>query len=171
LIRRSFLTVNAFQTFDNSRSGAGHMRLVTLGLVICVIALVCFGCSDGQLPMTAPASVVLGGDQRHSDPFLLRSASVNGDVLAVEVSYSGGCRNHEFVLRAPRSFQTMSNSVLLEITLIHDAHDDACEAFLTDQLRFDLLPIKRLYQQTYGRDTGTVFLRLNDHSGSLIYRF
>jgi hypothetical protein len=184
------LTIDTFPTFDNSRSGAGRIRLLILGPVICVIALACFGCysgqqpmtatasvilsgdqSGGQQPMTATASVILGGDRRHSDPFRLRSAAVNDDVLAVEVSYSGGCRNHELVLLAPRSFQTMSNSVQLEITLIHDANDDTCEAFLTDLLRFDLLPIKRLYQLTYSRDTGTVFLRLDGHSGPLVYRF
>ena len=71
--------------------------------------------------------------------------------LAVEVSYSGGCRNHEFLLLAPHTFQVLSDSVLLEIALIHDANDDPCEAFLSEQLRLR-------YQETYDRD-------------SLVYRF
>ena len=64
----------------------------------------------------------------------------------------------------------VAGSVQLAITLIHDAHGDTCEAYPSEQLRFDLRPIKRHYQETFNQDSGTVYLRLAGHPRSLIYR-
>jgi len=147
------------------------MRRVTRLLIACGVVLAATGCAGGRQPMAALAPVVLGGDSRQTDAFQLGSAVVDGDVLAIEVSYAGGCRNHEFLLLAARSFQVLSDSVRLAITLIHNANGDPCEAFLTEQLRFDLDSVKRLYQETYRRDTGTVYLRLDGHTGPLVYQF
>ena len=147
------------------------MRDVARLFIACGVVLFAVGCSGGRQPMAALAPVVLGGDSRQTDAFQLGSAAVDGDVLAIEVSYAGGCRNHEFMLLAARSFQVLSGSVQLAIALIHDANEDPCEAYLTEQIRFDLDPIKLLFQRTYSRDTGTVYLRLDGHSGPLVYRF
>ena len=141
-------------------------------LIVHAIVLFAVGCSVDQLLTGALVPVVLGGDFRQSDAFQLNSAAVNNDVLTASVSYSGGCRNHDFVLLARHAFQvTIPDSVQLKITLIHNANDDPCEASLSELLHFDLRPIKRRYQQTYNRDTGTVYLRLDGHPGSLVYRF
>ena len=51
------------------------------------------------------------------------------------------------------------------------AAEDPCEAWLTEQVRFDLRPIKRRYQTAYDQDSGVVYLRLARHSASLVYRF
>lgn len=158
---------------------------LTITLLVAATALVAVGCSVGQrspapksatpgdpLPPPPLIPVVLGGGEvRQSDPFRLNSAVVNGDVLTLVVDYSGGCRDHEFTLTAPRSFQESDGSVQLAITLIHDANGDRCEANPTEQLRFDLRPIERLYQESFTRDSGTVYLRLAGHSGPLVYRF
>ena len=96
-------------------------RRPVLKLIVPAIVLFVVGCSVVQRPMIALAPVVLGGSQRLTDAFQLTSAAVKDGFLAVEVSYSGGCRNHEFLLLAPHTFQVLSDSVLLEIALIHDA--------------------------------------------------
>jgi len=31
------------------------------------------------------------------------------------------------------------------LRLVHDAHGDACEAYITSELRFDISPFKNLY--------------------------
>ena len=147
------------------------MRHPVLKLAVFAIVLFAFGCSGEQRLMTKPAPVVVGGDDRQSDAFQLGSAAIEEDLLVAEVSYSGGCRKHEFVLLASRTFEVMSGSVQLEVTLIHDANDDSCEAYLTEHLGFDLRPISRRYRETYNRDSGTVYLRLDGHSGPLVYRF
>lgn len=58
-----------------------------------------------------------------SDPFTLNDAAVAEDVLAVSVSYAGGCRVHEFRLLTAGGFME-SDPVQLRIDIIHDANGD-----------------------------------------------
>lgn len=51
---------------------------------------------------------------------------LGADGLHVSVQYSGGCREHEFVVRHAVHHDTT------EIWLFHDNNGDACEAYLTD---------------------------------------
>jgi hypothetical protein len=51
----------------------------------------------------------------------------------------------------------MSPSVFMEsepvqagLFLRHESNDDMCEAYITETKKFDLTPIKELYQQMYG---------------------
>ena len=166
-------------------SGRRRLFMCRLTSTLLVTALVLFapGCSVQRTPglnsakpgepapSRAVVPVVLGGEIRQSDPFRLNSASVDDDVLTLVVDYSGGCRDREFTLRAPRSFQESAGSVQLAVTLIHDANGDRCEANPTEQLRFGLRPISRLFQDRFNRDSGTVYLRLAGHAGPLVYRF
>ena len=149
------------------------MCRLPLTLLVTALALFAASCSVDQRPPAprAVVPVVLGGEPRQSDPFRLDSAAVKDDMLTTVVSYSGGCRNHEFTLVAPRSFQEPAGSVQLAIILFHDANGDPCEAYPSEQLRFDLRPIRRLYQESYSKVSGTVYLRLDGHSGPLVYRF
>ena len=53
---------------------------------------------------------------------------LDGDVLRVAVSYSGGCEDHTFEL----GFSTANPEP--ELWLKHDANGDLCEAYITDTL-------------------------------------
>ena len=123
-----------------------------------------------------PAPVAFGSTaDLQSDPFALNSASVTGNVLTISVSYSGGCRSHEFVLTAAESFQE-SSPVQLPMVLTHEDNDDPCEAYPTEQRRFDLTPIEERYQAAYGgQDSGTVLLLLQPlplaQNQPLVYQF
>ena len=60
------------------------------------------------------------------------------------------------------------------MVLTHDAHEDSCEAWLTERLRFDLSPIRERYRASYGQDSGTVHLLLHpapDADHPLVYQF
>ena len=94
-----------------------------------------------------------------------------GDTLTVTVSYSGGCEAHQFTLVASNVFME-SYPVQLGASLAHDANGDRCEAWLTEDWDFDLTPIKRMYQDAYRQDVGTIVLRLEHAPGpSLVYEF
>lgn len=160
------------------------MCRLTLPWLAAALVLFAAGCSLQRPPGSksavpgeparprAVAPVVLGGESRPKDAFRLNSVAVKDDLFTVVVSYSGGCSNHEFTLVAPRTFQVSVGTVQLAVTLIHDANGDSCAAYLTEQLRFDLSPISQLYRDTFDEDSGTVYLRLEGHSGgSLVYRF
>ncbi|TSA36884.1 MAG: hypothetical protein D4R64_06580 [Porphyromonadaceae bacterium] len=74
------------------------------------------------------------------DPFHLDSAYVDDDLLMMQVSYSGGCRNHELNLwKLPPN---ALNPPPIELALSHDANGDMCEAYITRWLIFSLVPLR-----------------------------
>ena len=110
-------------------------------------------------------------DKWGKDALELNEAAITGDTLAVEVSYSGGCRDHQFTLVASGVFME-SDPVQLSVALAHNANDDPCEAWITEGYLFDLAPIKALYQKAYRQDSGIVVLQLKDApAGALVYEF
>jgi len=73
-----------------------------------------------------------------SNPFEIKGVERTGDILKVEVSYSGGCEQHTFdVLWGGQILLTEPCQINLILT--HDANGDACEAYLSKTLEIDLL--------------------------------
>ena len=81
------------------------------------------------------------------------------DALTLVVSYSGGCARHDFTLVADSRFEA-SDPPRLVLFLVHDANGDRCEAYPTEAYRFDLAPVRALYERAYGRGGGVVRLLL-----------
>ena len=122
---------------------------------------------------SSSGSVVIGGNANKfgTDRYVLNAATITGETLTINVSYSGGCATHQFTLVASDAFLE-SFPVQLRITLAHNANNDLCRAWLTEDYHFDLTSIKTLYQQGYQQEAGTIILRLKDApDGELIYEF
>ncbi len=64
------------------------------------------------------------------------STALDGEVLRTAVSYSGGCRVHEFTLH----FNRIANDTAF-IFIRHNANEDSCEAYLTRTRRAHLQPL------------------------------
>ncbi len=73
-------------------------------------------------------------------PFTINSIERNGNILLVEVSYSGGCKPHEFSA-VWDGIALFTNPPIIPVILKHDANGDACEAYLTETLELDLSTI------------------------------
>ena len=111
------------------------------------------------------------GDRFGTDEYALNSATITEDTLNISVSYSGGCEDHQFTLFTSGTFLE-SFPVQLHATIAHDANGDPCEAYPTENYRFDLTPIKKMYQNAYRQEAGTIILHLKDApDGELIYEF
>ena len=110
------------------------------------------------------------GDRFGTDEYVLNSATITDDMLDISASYSGGCKDHQFTLVTSDTFLE-SFPVQLFASIAHNANDDTCEAYPTANYRFDLTPIKKMYQEAYRQETGTIILRLKDAPGELIYEF
>ena len=114
-----------------------------------------------------------------NDPYYLNAATITDDTLKVNVTFSGGCRNHEFTLIAAdlevardQRQADIENGVVLTVAIAHNANGDTCEAAPTEDWHFDLTSIKTVYQKVYQQKAGTIILRLKDApDGELVYKF
>ena len=95
------------------------------------------------------------------DFFVLKGTDLKDDNLSLIVTYSGGCKKHEFVLAAT-SDSTNSDLKKVNLTLSHDNKGDICKKIVRDSLNFDLLPLKERFQQNYGKKDGSMILHLKD---------
>ena len=100
-----------------------------------------------------------------SDEFAVQDARVEGDILTLVVGYSGGCEVHQFTLLVSLA-ATRSIPPQHGLKLVHESNGDACEAFITSELHFDLSPLKSRYS-----DLGGVAFRLEGVEGFLNYVF
>ena len=107
----------------------------------------------GKLTFDDPTRNVWG-----TDDYVVNSLpSITGDVLTLNVSYSGGCEAHEFTLVTSGVFLE-SNPVQLQAILAHNANGDNCEAWITETYHFNLSALKTRYQKAYRTETGTIVL-------------
>ena len=63
--------------------------------------------------------------------------SIEGNILTIEVSYSGGCEEHDFKLY----FNGMYKKSLppkADFVLVHDNKGDACRSIVEKTLKFDI---------------------------------
>jgi hypothetical protein len=101
-------------------------------------------CLEGEVCFTWVSPFLL---QR--DPFTLSGASIDGDELTVDVSYSGGCREHGFKLYMRPVFAE-SDPVRANLYLSHNGNGDFCRALISESLTFDLRKVADLYSEEYG---------------------
>lgn len=87
------------------------------------------------------------------------NATIDENTLSIIVTYSGGCKNHEFDLIGS-AFITKSLPPSRGIKLIHQANDDDCRELITETLKFD---IRNLAYQN-----GEIILKL-EHFKSFSY--
>ncbi len=81
-----------------------------------------------------------------NDPVFIHEVYTDGDCLNLKVSFTGGCRNHTFVLAKINDDQQENETALLELR--HDANGDLCEAALSMELRFNITDLREQgYQQ------------------------
>ncbi|MEK7727787.1 MAG: hypothetical protein AAB354_05195 [candidate division KSB1 bacterium] len=90
----------------------------------------CDDLPEGEIAFNAnPHALEFGGSYfLHAD-----SAKLVDERLQLRISYSGGCRTHEYELRLHRIENTVAY-----IFLYHHGNDDPCEAYVTVRLRADL---------------------------------
>ncbi len=124
-----------------------------------------------ETPYSGTVFIGDAGDKFGTDEYTLNTAVIEGDTLQLNVSYSGGCETHQFTLVTAGIFLE-SFPVQLNVSVVHNANGDSCEAWLTEDFHFDLTPIKTLYQKAYRQEAGTIILRLKDAPNvELVYEF
>ena len=134
------------------------------------------GPSGARQTSALRGSVVVSDADRGwgSDEYVVNAAAITGDVLTLNVSYSGGCAAHAFTLVVSESFAGRSPATLAG-RVAHDANGDSCEAYPTEDYEFDLGVIRTRYRAVFGGragEAGTVVLLLDSvPEGQLVYEF
>lgn len=115
-------------------------------------------------------SVFEGNNHSTGDPYVINEILINGNVLDINLSYSGGCATHAFDLFAPNSFLE-SSPPQTTLYLYHESNDDYCEAWITEVVSFDLQPLADLFADMYKSHHGDVLCNLHGTAFSLHYSF
>jgi hypothetical protein len=95
-----------------------------------------------------------------ADAYSVLDASVEAGVLTLRIQFGGGCEEHRFALVVTRLFLE-SYPVQIPARLAHDAKGDTCRAVVQETVRFDLTPVRQIYQQAYGTPSDTLVLVLD----------
>lgn len=74
-------------------------------------------------------------------PLNIKYAEQNGDYAVFDVSYSGGCEEHEFKLITTGVFAT-TYPPEVEVLLAHNNNGDNCRSVVDRKLFFELTPLR-----------------------------
>jgi hypothetical protein len=83
------------------------------------------------------------------DPFQIEEAAVSGHRLQLRLSYGGGCRADAVHVVAWGGWME-SFPVQVRLFVAHEDFDDPCDAWITRDFEFDLIPLKLAYEASYG---------------------
>lgn len=92
-----------------------------------------------EVPPCPPLGKALAA--RESNPISGLVASVNGDCIALKVSYSGGCKPHRFDLEW-NGVHAESMPPQVNLNLVHDNGGDSCRELKNEKLEYDLHAIR-----------------------------
>lgn len=76
-----------------------------------------------------------------NDPFNIVSVNLSGDILEIEVSYSGGCEQHNFDLVFNGAYKK-SLPAKADLYLLHDNNNDQCRSIVEKKLFFNILSLR-----------------------------
>ncbi len=139
-------------------------------------ALLYGGCSDKSVDSLYNDGIVrniiytasITSDSVYTYPANIISASVKDDILSLRISYSGGCKDHNFNLFSLNVFLE-SNPLQISMRLSHNGNGDNCDRIVYDILYFDLRSLKDLFASQYKNSSGEVYLNINNPSMELFY--
>lgn len=145
------------------------MRYFTILVTIIGLSFACGTVKDGDQQPTEEENMVqkaiLGEPSKDNPLTQISNAELNGNILKLTVSYSGGCEDQVFDLVGDemimKSFPPKRN-----VTLVRNSKGDACREYITKDLLFDLTELS--YQKKNGSE---IILQLKGYEKEIRYVF
>ena len=110
------------------------------GLLFLALNFIFYSCEDSK-PVNqshCPAIILAVYEEEWpNDYILINSVSIQDQELNLNVSHSGGCAEHEYVLIQDPLF-CGTPPIYIPIRLSHNGNGDMCEASITEDLCFNL---------------------------------
>jgi hypothetical protein len=104
-----------------------------------------------------------------NDYVLIQSAEIKNDNLILNVNYSGGCKTHIFKLIISTAI-AKSNPPQTRMFLSHYGNSDFCEAYISEELVFDLTTYKNYLLTHFGTFSSIIF-HLESYDLPIVYSF
>lgn len=145
------------------------MRYLTVLVVLLVISSSCGSKKDSVQKSKEKESMaqkaIIGEPSKDNPTTQISNAELDGNILRLTVSYSGGCEEQVFDLvgneMIMKSFPPKRN-----MTLVRNSKGDACREYITKELLFDLTELS--YQKKNGSE---IILLLNGYDKEIRYVF
>ena len=107
-------------------------------------------------------------DEWANDHVKIISASIQNDILVLQVQYGGGCKEHFFKLIISEGIEK-SNPPQTTFFLSHNANGDNCEALISEDLRFNIIEYKQYLQNAF--NTSTIIIKFYESYIRVSYFF
>ncbi len=79
----------------------------------------------------------IGDINQESAHTTVTSATLDGNILSLEIEYSGGCKDHTFDLIGSAAVMK-SLPAKRVIKLIHNSNEDSCRELISETIKFDI---------------------------------
>ncbi len=112
-----------------------------------MVLISCGGCADISCFVLITD---LPPEEIQLDSFTLEDIEIAGDTIALSITYSGGCNEHNFSLYMSLAAFFESYPVQANLYLRHNGNDDACDALISEEVSFNLRLIAEFYKTLYG---------------------
>jgi hypothetical protein len=145
------------------------IHFLPLAFVLLTLSLGCNGKKKGAKTPKPEVKLVVAEngfvEPENNAPFTVKSVKVKGDILNIEVEYSGGCEKHEFDLFF-NGIYMKSMPPKAGLILVHKNNDDNCRQLITETLKFDLTPTRYGDTKDY-----TIIFSLNNFKDEFEYSY
>lgn len=122
------------------------MKFLSKPLLLAILIASCTALNHSgvlQIPDDTQPVKIVEKTKYHlkTDPFFIKHAEQDGDLIVFSISYSGGCEEHEFELISTGEFKP-TYPPEVEVFLRHDNKGDGCRGVIDTKLYYDLRPLK-----------------------------
>lgn len=102
------------------------------------------------------------------DPYLVQEANLKDGSFQITVTYSGGCKRHEFLLTA-KAVKPTDTYPTFDLFLSHNGNGDLCEMAVTETWQFDLSPLDDYLSDRSSQKPEKLRLNFSATESSFIY--
>jgi len=141
-------------------------KLSICGVIFILLSIGICGCINSYQNIIIDDSLYQSAPR---DPLTINDIRLIKNHLEFNISYGGGCEEHEFQLYSTSFME--SYPVQVNILLSHEDNDDPCDMWITETLIFNIFPLKESWQKSYNNNSGIIIMNIQGWSESINYEF